>query len=115
MGQHRKPRKVGSPRDPGGAPGRGRRPEQTPASQPDADPASREPDLPHHVGARALQDLADVARVARRTGWSFGSSVLASADTGRVRRPRPVSSADGLPRRYATQQPTAPMIAIRSR
>ncbi|GAA4775903.1 hypothetical protein GCM10023200_05700 [Actinomycetospora chlora] len=72
------------------------------------------------VGDRDLADLADAARTARRTGWPFGSEVLASADT----RPSAVPSlpttpteqppAGPRPRRYATSQPTAPFEAVRS-
>jgi hypothetical protein len=88
--------------------------------------AVREPDPPANpgpvaaVGDRALADLADAARTARRTGWPFGSEVLASADT----RPSAVPSlpttpteqppAGPRPRRYATSQPTAPFEAVRS-
>jgi hypothetical protein len=64
------------------------------------------------IGARDLEDLAEAARTARRTGWPFGVEVLASADTRRVPTPPP-KPADGLPRRYATHQPTAP-IAIQA-
>lgn len=57
------------------------------------------------MSGQALEELAEAARAVRRTGWSFGAEVLASADTARVPRSRP---ADLLPQRYATYQPTAP-------
>jgi hypothetical protein len=65
------------------------------------------------IGARDLEDLAEAARTARRTGWGFGAEVLASVDTRRVPTPPP-RPADGLPRRYATHQPTAPIAVVRT-
>lgn len=59
----------------------------------------------HRLSDRALEDLVDAARVARRTGWPFGIELLASVETHRVPTSAP---ADGLPRRYATHQPTEP-------
>jgi hypothetical protein len=58
------------------------------------------------VNVRALEDLADAARAARQRGWSFSAELLATADTHRVPA---APSADALPRRYATHQPTAPL------
>jgi hypothetical protein len=67
---------------------------------------------PRGVADRALEDLAEAARTARRTGWAYGEVVVASADTQRV----PTSPAESpLPRRYATHQPTEPFPAARPR
>jgi hypothetical protein len=63
---------------------------------------------PQPVTGRALEDLVDAARVARRAGRAFGAEILSSADT---RRMRALSPDDALPRRYATSQPTTPMRA----
>jgi hypothetical protein len=81
-------------------------------------PATNEAEQPlaHHaprpvrgVGGRDLDDLAEAARTARRTGWPYGSEVLASGDTSRV----PASPPDpSRPRRYATHQPTEPFHEI---
>lgn len=68
------------------------------------------------LSARDLEDLADAARAARRTGWPFGSEVLSSTDTRRVPTPAPTlptepaaAVAPPAPRRFATHQPTEPL------
>lgn len=66
------------------------------------------------VGGRPLEDLAEAARTARRTGWAFGAEVLASADTRGVPTSTPPPR-DGRPRRYATHQPTAPIAVLDGR
>lgn len=110
MGQHRKQRTARSTRRSGGT---DNPPTPPPWSHRAPAPAREGPR--QGVGARALEDLADVARTARRTGWSFWSEVLASADTRRIPTPAQVWAADGLPRRYATHQPTAPITTFRRR
>lgn len=66
------------------------------------------------VSGRPLEDLAEAARTARRTGWAFGAEVLASADTRGVPTSTPPPR-DGRPRRYATHQPTAPIAVLDGR
>ncbi|GAA4734748.1 hypothetical protein [Actinomycetospora chibensis] len=66
------------------------------------------------VSGRPLEDLAEAARNARRTGWAFGAEVLASADTRGVPTSTPPPR-DGRPRRYATHQPTAPIAVLDGR
>ena len=63
------------------------------------------------VSGRGLDELADAARAARRTGWPFGAEVLATVDTRGVPATTPPPR-DGKPRRYATHQPTAPLEVI---
>ena len=60
------------------------------------------------VSGRGLDELADTARAARRTGWPFGVEILATVDTHGVPATTPPPR-DGRPRRYATHQPTAPI------
>ncbi|MDD7938348.1 hypothetical protein PHK61_07945 [Actinomycetospora lutea] len=97
MGHHRK-----------GRPGRRQEPEpQTPAPHSTA-PAPRGAG---GVTGRGLDELADAARAARRTGWPFGAEVLATVDTRGVPATTPPPR-DGKPRRYATHQPTAPLEVI---
>lgn len=69
------------------------------------------PSTAEGVGARPLEDLVEAARTARRTGWTFGSEVLATADTRGVPTSTPPPR-DGRPRRYATHQPTAPIMIL---
>jgi hypothetical protein len=135
MGHHSKGRPS---RHVGGTPARGHgshraggraieRAEDAPAAQtlpPGPGPSAPDPSVvpAFGVGGRDLADLADAARTARRTGWGFGSEVLASADTRRVpsagpslpTTPTEQPPAGPRPRRYATHQPTAPFPAIRS-
>jgi hypothetical protein len=66
------------------------------------------------VSGRPLEDLAEAARTARRTGWAFGAEILASADTRGVPTSTPPPR-DGRPRRYATHQPTAPIAVLDGR
>ena len=115
MGQHRKQRTARSTRGSGGADNPPQTPEPPPSGHRAPAPAREDPRPAHGVGARALGDLANVARTARRTGWTFGSEVLASADTRRVPTPPQVRAVDGLPRRYATHQPTAPITMFSGR
>jgi hypothetical protein len=72
-------------------------------------PTPRRPSPAEGVGARPLEELVEAARTARRTGWTFGSEVLATADTRGVPTSTPPPR-DGQPRRYATHQPTAPIM-----
>lgn len=115
MGQHRKQRTARLSRGSGGADNLPPSPEPPPSSRRAPPPAREDPRSARGVGARDLGDLANVARTARRMGWPFGSEVLASADTRRVPTPPEVGAADGLPRRYATHQPTAPFTVFRIR
>lgn len=74
------------------------------------------------LGGRDLEELAQAARAARRTGWPFGSELLASVDTRGnpsafpllPTTPTAQPPAGPRPRRYATHQPTAPFEAIRT-
>ena len=61
---------------------------------------------------QSLEEFTHAARVARRAGRQFGTEILASVDTHQVPAPLPD---DGLPRRYATHQPTEPLPAAGSR
>ncbi|MEJ2864036.1 hypothetical protein [Actinomycetospora flava] len=109
MGHHRK-----------GQPSR-RRPE---APEPPASPEARVPEpvevvaptapAPRSAGGvsgRGLDELADTARAARRSGWPFGVEILATVDTRGVPATTPPPR-DGRPRRYATHQPTAPLDVV---
>ncbi|MDD7936642.1 hypothetical protein [Actinomycetospora straminea] len=65
------------------------------------------------MSGRDLDQLADAARAARRTGWPFGVEVLATVDTrGVPAAPAPPPPRDGRPRRYATHQPTTPLAIV---
>ncbi|WP_285656423.1 hypothetical protein [Actinomycetospora sp. NBRC 106375] len=96
-------------------------PPPAPAPAPAA-PARPAPSTASGVGGRDLEDLADAARAARRTGWPFGVEVLASADTRGnpsafpclPTTPTAQPPAGPKPRRFATHQPTAPFEAIRT-
>jgi hypothetical protein len=99
MGHHRK-----------GRPGRH---QESPATSPEPPVAPTAP-APRRTGGvshRGLDELADAARAARRTGWAFGTEVLATVDTRGVPATTPPPR-DGKPRRYATHQPTAPLAVI---
>ena len=113
-----------------GRPGRRAVPPQAPAPEPVPAPAPASAPAPRRpmsstvsgVGGRDLEDLADAARAARRTGWPFGLEVLASADTRGnpsafpclPTTPTAQPPAGPRPRRFATHQPTAPFAAIRT-
>lgn len=99
MGHHRK-----------GRPGRR---QESPATSPEPppEPAAPAPRGAGGVSGRGLDELADAARAARRTGWGFGTEVLATVDTRGVPATTPPPR-DGKPRRYATHQPTAPLAVI---
>lgn len=102
MGHHRK----GRPR---------RAPESTPprpATPAPAAPAPRDGARPSGgLTDRGLDELADTARAARRTGWPFGAEILATVDTRGVPATTPPPR-DGKPRRYATHQPTTPFAVV---
>lgn len=103
MGHHRRTR---SGRRREAAPG-------TPRPEP-GPPAGDAPPAPRAggVSGRDLDQLADAARAARRTGWPFGTEVLATVDTRGVPAAPPPPPRDGRPRRYATHQPTAPLAIV---
>lgn len=94
------------------------RPGPPPARDEEPTPEDRSP--VSGLSGRDLEDLAEAARTARRTGWPFGSEVLASADTRRVPTPvttlptEPAATSPPRPRRFATHQPTAPLPTIRT-
>lgn len=115
MGQHRKPRATASTRGSSRADHRPRTPGPILSSVRDGEPARDDLRPASGVGARALEDLVHVARTARRAGWPFGSALLASADTCQVPTPPAVRPVEGLPRRYATHQPTEPIPVSASR
>jgi hypothetical protein len=71
--------------------------------------------MAYWVNARALEELADDARAARRRGWPFADEIVATADTRRVPTPPLGPPGGSFPRRYATNQPTEPIIAVRPR
>src|SRR3954471_18134829 len=86
-----------------------------PEARPEPGPAGLRPrPTVEGVSGRPLEDLAEAARTARRTGWAFGAEVLASADTRGVPTSTPPPR-DGRPRRYATHQPTAPIAVLDGR
>jgi hypothetical protein len=131
MGHHSRGRSTRSTdgstaRGPGSHRAAGRGADRTPAAgtpvTPSAPEVPADPGPVAGVGGRDLADLAEAARTARRTGWPFGSEVLASADTRRVpsavpslpTTPTEQPPAGPRPRRYATHQPTAPFEAVRS-
>jgi hypothetical protein len=84
-----------------------------PEARPELGPAGPRPAV-EGVSGRPLEDLAEAARTARRTGWAFGAEILASADTRGVPTSTPPPR-DGRPRRYATHQPTAPIAVLDGR
>ncbi|MDD7916373.1 hypothetical protein [Actinomycetospora callitridis] len=88
-----------------------------PEARPEMGPAGPRPGsrpVAEGVSGRPLEDLAEAARTARRTGWAFGAEILASADTRGVPTSTPPPR-DGRPRRYATHQPTAPIAVLDGR
>ena len=88
---------------------------RTPPMVPEARPPEPGPrSAVEGVSGRPLEDLAEAARTARRTGWAFGAEVLASADTRGVPTSTPPPR-DGRPRRFATHQPTAPIAVLDGR
>ncbi|MHC1563546.1 hypothetical protein ACR9E3_31720 [Actinomycetospora sp. C-140] len=97
-------------------------PDPAPTPAPTPPPARSASGTASGVGGRDLEDLADAARAARRTGWPFGVEVLASADTRGnpsafpclPTTPTAQPPAGPKPRRFATHQPTAPFEAIRT-
>ncbi|GAA4920549.1 hypothetical protein EV188_10223 [Actinomycetospora succinea] len=110
MGHHRKGRPSRRPeQQPEPARVEAIAPTPTPTPTPTA-PAPRE-GSPRGVSERGLDELADTARAARRTGWPFGAEILATVDTRGVPATTPPPR-DGKPRRYATHQPTAPLEVI---
>ncbi|MEJ2885136.1 hypothetical protein [Actinomycetospora aeridis] len=94
------------------------RPSRRRQDAPEAPPAAHRAPAPGSashasggVSGRGLDELADAARAARRTGWPFGAEVLATVDTRGVPATTPPPR-DGKPRRYATHQPTTPFAAV---
>jgi hypothetical protein len=87
-------------------------PEARPEPPAASTPAPRDGSRPSGgLSDRGIDELADAARAARRTGWPFGAEVLATVDTRGVPATTPPPR-DGKPRRYATHQPTAPFPVV---
>jgi hypothetical protein len=111
MGHHRKSRSTWLGLVTAGVRGAHRAQARVPEPAPEPAPAPKPPSLATRVSSRPIEELAEAARTARRTGWPFLTEIQASADTRAV----PTATLppwQDRPRRAATHQPTAPILVL---